>query len=422
MKNHLELKFLALGIACPIDLLVACSDISIAITGYLNSGCVITAQTPLPESPLLDPTEPGHFQRMAEYCQKVLGVTPSGSPLDLETANLNLVAKASDALATVTCSCAQKNDISTGWILSPAAACKKHQLWFSIGRGLDYTVCSFSIQADPNTTVRVPHMSSPMISSLIEQVLRWKARVRTPKLLLDCETFYSKMYDLFSNSSVNLASSSVMNTIFPTTLRDFQISEWQSFTFELAEGQLMFKGRYYRSLKGHYESSRRLLGRENFDSLSDEVVPSSSGEHSNLDITICERLDHLEMRATARVSGQDVHLDLQSVIITSLGLQETKPCEHPVKTPLKPGSSHSVITTTVASPFTFIDKIAIAQTLHNPVARLLCCDTGMLAFLLKDCCLNCALRQMSERNYKPTGEQLNRMVKDYQFVNRIIIV
>lgn len=92
-----------------------------------------------------------------------------------------------------------------------------------------------------------------------------------------------------------------------------------------------------------------------------------------------------------------MNLDLESILTTLYGVQETDPCNHSTNTPLRSGSEHSVTTTSVASPYTSIMKTAIAQTQHNPVARLLCCEFDMLAMLLKDCCLDCALNQLSQR-------------------------
>lgn len=120
VKDHLQLMFLTFGVTCPTKLLKACSEILIAIARILESDSDLAkTETALPVGPLLDPMDHCHFQKMSECCQTVLGVTPSGSQLDLQITYSDLMAEASDALAFVTCSCTIACDMSNGWDLNP---------------------------------------------------------------------------------------------------------------------------------------------------------------------------------------------------------------------------------------------------------------------------------------------------------------
>lgn len=404
IKDFLQLKFLALGLTCPVDLLTACCEILIQIAvhpetkGFSYLG---RTESPFSMNGLLDPTDPDQLQKLYDCCQVVLGVMPSVFQHDEQTAFSNLVVQASKALNSVACSCGPNPcDFLTGWELSPRSkssrSCKRRRLWNATGLSLDYAFWSFFIDPGPNTTVRGPRGGGERIISLIHRLLGFNKRAYG---YISCEIIHSRLLSLFTDSHPGLASSSGSNTIFPVALRDIKLHRGQYTRFELREGQLIFNGRYYNSLKGHETSARSKLEKGGL------VTITSRGEHSSLDATVRECLNYLELRVTARVLGMNVDLNLESIIIASLGVQETDPCEHSMNTSLRPDVECLVTATSVAHPFTSSKKIGVAQTWNNPTAQLLCCEPGMLAVLLKDCCLNCALDQLLQR-----PGAMNRMI------------
>ena len=225
-------------------------------------------------------------------------------------------------------------------------------------------------------------------------VLHEELSISPQPLVFNGEDFHSRLGSLFSNLSDGIASSSGVNTIFPEALRDIRMHEGQLIRYELVEGQLMFNGRYYDSLRGQ-KTTKRTGAEKNLSAPTSEITPTNLGEHSSLEIAVRECFGYLELRATVRVLGLDIPLNLESIIIASYDMRETKPCKHSMDKPLQPGSESRVMTTSVASPFAANkEMVAIAQTWGNSIARLLCCEPGMQAMLLKECCLNCAMDQI----------------------------
>ena len=394
VADLLQLEFQAFGLTCPSTLLIACCDMLLHLPEAAVSGYTARTSNVLPATGVFNSLGPYPLRRMYERCQAVLGTLPSGHQFDMRTAYTNLVVAATEALKFVKCSCAATEpcDMSAGWIWKPKRKtkqyCKRFRLWAAIGMTLDNAFCCFFVNAGTNTTVHTPDPYCPKMPSLINQRLR----LNDDFFVITCESFHTSLTRTFSLAGEALASGSGSSVIFPVTLRDVKLTTGLPILYELVEGQIMFGGRYHSYMCGH-TASPRPKAKTHIHPSKSRIVPTNFGEHSGLTMTVRECLGYLELRTTARVSGVDVNLNLESIIIASYGLQETEPCNHPMDVPLPSDHEVFVQTTSVASPSAPRQKVAIALTQNNPTAQLLCCEAGVRTLLLKDCCLNCALEQ-----------------------------
>lgn len=129
------------------------------------------------------------------------------------------------------------------------------------------------------------------------------------------------------------------------------------------------------------------------------IVLSARGVHSKLDLTVNERLDHLNLHVAAWVSNQVEDTNIRHVIENALTLERTDPCSHAWSDPLHESVVQEVgcgvISTSVAAPEP-ADGIGISMTRGNAEAQLLCCTDRSI--LLQDRCLNCGMRQAVARD------------------------
>ena len=157
---------------------------------------------------------------------------------------------------------------------------------------------------------------------------------------------------------------------------------------------MIFAGRSYSSFRDH-RTSPRLNATRNIHPVTDKIWPMDFGNDSNFMFMIRECLDYLEVRATARVSGIGVNLNLLSIMVASVGLQEIEPYIHEY-CPSESCCNDDVLTTSIISPSAGRKKIAIALTQNNPTVWFFCCETGVGSFLLNDCYLDYAIEQVRE--------------------------
>lgn len=416
IAHLLQLEFLYVGLTCPQELLSSCCDVLMQLPASVNESILDSDWNlnSFPRRGLLNSLGPDPYQRMCDCCQMVYGSSPSGLQLDLPVAYLNLAQVAMKSLNLLPCSCTGQPhcDPTHGWWSKPPRKadkfCRRFQLWNAIGFGLKNAFMCLFMDVGTNIAMSRPDSSTGYD---ILYIINIALGFIEGKTTFRCGTFHWIMTNMISNAGGigGIGFSSGANVIFPAALRDTSLAPGLPIVYEVHEGKFMFEGRYHMALKGAQVTPRK-KAKKNIPGRKDEVVPTSGGSHENLVMTVRECFDFLELRAMIRVSGQNVSVNLGWIIIASYGLEETEPCDHHVDIPLDPNSKHLVVTTSVASPATsektsFDGKIetrtSIAQTKHNPVAQLLCCEEGVTSLLLKECCLDCALSQVRKYTRTP---------------------
>lgn len=403
VADLLQLEFLYVGLTCPRDLLTSICDLLVRLPELVRAKeGRYPHENELPPTGLLKSLGPNHYQRMYECCQVVYGSSPSGLQSDIPTAYSKFAAVAMESLKLVDCSCSDQPrcDPAHGWCIDTPMElledCRRVRLWNAIGTSLNYAFWCLFMNVGTNISMSRPSLYFPTsILSTINCALHSKDENH----YFFCTSFHFNMMRMFSLSDGTIGVSSGANVIFPVALRDVSLASGLPILYEVLEGKFLLDGRYHMTLRDSMVTPRK-RAETNILSRKDEIRPTSSGEHESLTMTIRECLDSLELRSTIRVSGQNVSVELGSIITASYGLVETEPCDHPVDTPLDPNSTNFITTTSVASPATSENTLglekrtSIAQTKHNPTAQLLCCERGVRSVLLKECCLDCALSRI----------------------------
>lgn len=264
-------------------------------------------------------------------------------------------------------------------------------------------ICGFAglfVNADDCATIPHPILDSfrsshlRIIPDLLDQTLDFCTEGNGYEY---CTVIQRYIMAACTRADRGVARSSNSSTVYMAALQTLQLPNAMNAPFILMEGQLIFNGRYHRSLLA--VRSRRPGAEKNIHQDTQPIIPSSIGEHSSLEMTILESVRCFELASTIRIGGEIVYLDLEQVILASWEVRETEPCDHPADTPLEPRYNDAVLTTSVASPSAINGKIAIVQVSRNPVAQLLACVPMRRSLLQANCCLNCAYEEAKKCEY-----------------------
>ena len=400
LADFLQIKFLEVGLSCPPLVLIACCNLLILLPekidlfgDYPRRGSLRF----LGEQPQL---------RMRACCQAVFGTPPVGPRLDIMSAFSDLVRAMEDVFSPLArnCKAYQCCNFSAGWqqkLRKPpigSVDCERRRLWKCISDVLEAGFLCFFVNAGPNATFCCPTELNEYATDCIERKLGFR---RNPiPYGRSNVVFFDFVLDLFcarnrSRTPETFAQGSRSCIIYPSALRDFQIPQDLSLSFDLLEGQFVVNGRYYDKMTA--ETGLQQQNKVESTFRKGLLVPSNDGAYSDLLLTARERIGHVGVRTIVRVASAETSLSLFRAILGSWYVQRTRSCDHSMSTPLKSELEDRVETTSVANPQAKIRKVAIIQTLHSDVARLLSCRvfTETLekgAVLLEDCCLSCAVR------------------------------
>lgn len=189
------------------------------------------------------------------------------------------------------------------------------------------------------------------------------------------------------------------STIYATVLEALKIPTRPMISFELRDGRLSFHGRYHSGLASSSVASRsrakKLIARNR-----GPIRPSNMGAHSKLLMTVRETANFLELRTSVRYNGTEVDFDLTQTIPAYFALERTEACTHPPSSTFDAPPNSIFLTTVKSPPSQKLDSIAVSMTLGNPTAQLLCCEPGVKAILMQDCCLDCAIEQAKQGDFK----------------------
>ena len=410
VADRLQLTFLNHGSKCDQAILDACSDLLVHITTALSLSATTSKSYSIIEPmPLLALLGPLPRARICKICEEILRSKPTTSQMDLSTAFSNLVATVASQLQGISCVC--EDALECDWMNGREAkdlfrdsrpGCALHRVWEGIGFALSSALWCFFINAGPNTVISPSKTLNHAI--IVQAVTSKKHTIAALEVADSVMRLVDEMEVVrFVNDTERvfrspMAMSSASCTIYPTILKTLSVPSYQSITYTITEGILVFEGRHYLRLYADklYDSRPKTPRSETGESVQQEdyIRPSLDGLHINSTLlTIRENFDHLEVLCSFKHSGNDIKVDLEEIIQGYIGMRWTDTCHHPMTDCMPLDGKFSI--TSVASPAAAEGQHGVVMARWNPVAQFLCCEYGYQAILVKDCCLSCAARNMS---------------------------
>jgi hypothetical protein len=398
MARCLQLNFSAFGAICSEELRIACCDLLIAVAPEIGRKSYDKKRLNLPRDGLEAMLGEYPMHRMERVCEEILLVRPSATRMTVLSSFSVVACIFSDLTKDISCCCHVMCDFKRGWTDEGFnAKCLRRKLWKYFGSSLGKGLGSFLINAGPNTAISPINSSSGnFVTEFIDRTLgSQNYRITSSK------EFYSQILNILNYQwKGNLARSSSSTTIYATVLKSLRIPPSLLRTFELVDGQLIYDGRYHTNLDEDQSTENRPRAARSIVSRPKSVEPSNIGQHTDLSITIFEKVSGLTMKATAQCAGMNLNFALSSIIGAFFGLAATDKCSHPPSSPLNKALNGRVMITSVASPRPDGTKIGLVMTQSNPTAQFLSCEEGVQALLLRDCCLNCAFQQAKEGYFR----------------------
>ena len=395
ISDQLQLTFLNYGFRCDQAILDACCNLLVLITTALSvSATTSTNYGSFQPMPLLALLGPLPRARICKICEEILRGKPTTRQMDLSTALSDLVGTVASQLQGIKCVCADA--LECDWISDwnaqdlfrrSRSGCALHLVWEAIGFALSSALWCFFINAGPNTVISP---SKRINHKIIIQAITSKNH--TIEVFEVVESVMRLVGEVERETRSPMVMSSASCTIYPTILKTLSVPSYQSVTYTIIQGILVFEGRYYRRLfadKLCDPRPRTPLPETGRSSLQGDYIRASliDTHISSPLLTIRENFERLEVLCSIKHSGNDLKVDLEKVIQGYMGMRWTDTCHHPMTDDMRLNACFNI--TSVASP-SAIGRYGVVMTRWNPVAQFLCCEFGYQAILVKDCCLNCA--------------------------------
>jgi len=389
-------------------LIEACCDLLLLVAPLIKDHPMSRHFDPLPPRGRMDLLGCEPMRHIYHVCNVVFGTTPSGGRKDVRSAYSTLVDTFKTTIGTkIYCTCPAEItcDITKGWgetVVKRTSVfqrknCLYRALWRNVGSALAQGFRCLLIEAQENVTLSydVNQFGSGVVFGIREIESVFTVRPPQHDYVLRCYDIHESLMTLGGRRKWgidDLAFSDGSCTIFPAALLRLQTDIDRGYRYNLCDGKLLIKGRYYASLRS-IPARDRPAAQTSLFNYKGRIKPSSIGEHSRVSLTVREALEHLELRTTVLSQGHSIHLDLVRIIRSSMGLSDCSPCEHDLSAELDATLQNDVLTTSIAMPHAKGQKIAIVQTKDNATAQLLACGNGKTMILQRKCCLSCAVAQ-----------------------------
>lgn len=393
LRNFLEIAYSSNGLRCPEPFIVACCDYILHIANTHGCSYAGMDNTPLKSKAIVRMMGHNPSARMYQVCREILNVSPSSRHTEGESAFAHLELEFERSLGHIKCICkGNKNcqsDLSKGW---KTVMERRHQ----------FSRCCIPLKLSHTTGAAIVHGLKCLFVIAFEDAvvespdpyLKFGPRPYLEKGRCDIWHNCQDLYNDLLGKQVLLGSSG-SSSIFPDPLVALRNDPENGYFFRLVDGQIIMKNRYYRSIRSRVSGSSRRATKRLASSNGKAFFPSSSGEPSDLHITVVETAKYLELRTNVIAQGQIKELNLYEVLVASMDLMEGEPCNHPLLAPLEEKHADKVWPTSVIAPDAPMGKISIVHTRHNPTAQLLACSLGNRVILMQHtCCLNCAVEQV----------------------------
>jgi hypothetical protein len=420
VADKLRLEFLARGLKCTEELLLSCCALLVLIPQTIQPEFQRGLRPlALPKGGFPGLLGPYSHYRVVKACQAVFEVPAFEVQHNLEEAYTNLVNTFQSIVPRSDLDCCKDSpDLRHAWSADgtpwplrkkpyDVPPCAFHVLWGFIGWALNAGLFCAFVAPGPGATVQ-------STTDLIGQypVIKHLARLfNYPGMPFEwhCGTVYQAIMSTVSQQSdvyserrgPNYLAVSTASTIYSSLVRVPDLDLESGIQFELVDGQLQHKGRSYRYLSDASHASEAKYRPQSMHRRSlGGIRPTASGVHSSLLFSVEERASDFEeprslyLHATAIFEGQNVPIHIGTRIVAAYSVSKGEPCSHPKDSPLDPNISKLVITTSIAAPLVLDLRMSIVQVARNPTAQFLACVPGGAAILQKQCCLNCAFREV----------------------------
>ena len=407
LANQLRLIFLNHGATCDQQVVQAFCDLVILIPAALNVlptvSSTVAQRDDLKPTSLLSFLGPMPRARMATVCNDILECTPTGARITLKSALVKFAAAVSNSAPQVLCACISKEKchwcdwtfVSSNIEEAQYHRCPKYVLWQSLTATFARGVWSFFINAGQNVTIC--NMNMDTVPSYIIAALTDRAKPRP----FPVSTLMSGIMTLALGRDIQedeVIASSTCSTVYPSILQAMALPSYQSVTFELIDGRIMYENRYYPSIVTELQSKVRPKARKPLPQC--DMKPSHTGR-ADVDsgynhFYIREGAINLVAIYTFTFGGYMTTLNLKKVLLGYLGMRWSEPCPHRVTGDMDL-NKYKAISTSVAAPSAF-GKLGVAMTRASAVSQLLCCEDGYQAVLQTRCCLNCAAEPYADKN------------------------
>jgi hypothetical protein len=208
-----------------------------------------------------------------------------------------------------------------------------------------------------------------------------------------------------------ICSSSGSSTIYPETLELPSIVNQWSIQYHIVDGRLRYASDSYSFIisasatKGAAKSLVRKRALKSLVAKRQSIVPSRSGEHSSLLMTLrpafVEGKQALLVRCLISQSTSTIEVDFTGLHLSYMCLDPAEPCEHDLGSSFLPSNDERIInaTSVMAPVASGTGAINVTLTQWNPESQFLCCMENVQQLYQGDCCLPCAISQAQRHGY-----------------------
>ena len=402
LADWLQLAFLRHGLSCDQDILDACCDLlwfELELT-QTRSTTRKEGAAKIPPVTLSVLLGPFCAPRVFIVCKTIRRATPRRQTSNWIESFNRLVAVVRRATESQICTCEEANkcDWSTGWSSTGCtrehhryqrSKCVIYDIWYSIRDTLYNGLFAFFTEPGQNATASIALPSAEAVPLLEDGMFTQQSSRSISIKTLYAAIMQSGISSREALSSIALSLGSC--TIYPAVLESLSVPTSRSVIFRLVDGHIVFAGHYYWTLLALRHTSRLPAKRS---LTTGDIRPSHIGVEPNfLQVTVRESLESLTVLCRVQYAGNIKDVDLIRAIHGYMVMKWANPCDHPVDDFLNT-SKYKAMATSVAWPAAE-NAIGVAMTRWNPAAQFLCCENeNHLAVLQKDCCLNCALKDI----------------------------
>ena len=260
------------------------------------------------------------------------------------------------------------------------------------------------MKAGPNTTSYPPgdYIFKPLLE-IGHKILRDQPTRRlTVDELWACVSSLTTGYQVPEAESPEsgpqvIAHSSATSTCYAPVLCDLSVPREQGIAFDLLDGLIVFEGRYYRTLgteESNSSHSSEYEPRYGQLTLSDTGTPD--GEPL---MTLRDGFNTLILGCSATLQDQTIDIDIWIKIDWYLGMFWCGSCSHPLASPLN-NDKGTFIEMCLAMPVIEHGQgIGIFMMRGDPMAQLFACNDGVQSVLVRDCCLQCATKEVNPEDF-----------------------
>ena len=401
LADWLQLAFLRHGLICEQDILDACCDLLWFLLELIQVRPIRQSQwqAKIPSVTLSALLGPFCGPRVIKVCKTIWRATPRRPTGNWAESFNRFKAALRRATQSQACTRKEKNkcDCSTGWpetgfMVGPEmysrAECAIYDIWFSVRDALYNGLCAFFIELGQNATASIA-LSSQETDLLVREVFTQQSSKS-----ITIQTLYDAIMqssNCFRVSPDSIALSHGFCTIYSAVLETLSVATSRSVIFRLVDGRIVFSGQYHRTVLA-YRITNRILAKHSLT--TGGIRPSHIGVEPNfLQVTVRESLKSLTVLCRVQYAGNIKNFDLIKAIHEYMIMTWANPCNHSVDDCLNT-FKYKAMATSVVCPAAE-NAIEVAMTRWNPVVQFLCCENeNYSAVLQRDCCLNCALKDI----------------------------